>query len=114
MSFCKKVPQFLLDDALESGRGGFCNIVCTQPRRIAAIAVAERVAEERGETIGRSVGYSIRLESRRSRETRLLFCTTGILLRTLENDKDLSEGPVSHIVVDEVQPRACDKLFLRN
>jgi hypothetical protein len=44
-----QVPQFLLDEAVAAGRGGGCSIVCTQPRRIAAISVAERVASERGE-----------------------------------------------------------------
>ena len=49
LRFALQVPQFLLDDAVEAGRGGGCSIVCTQPRRIAAISVAERVANERGE-----------------------------------------------------------------
>lgn len=44
-----QVPQYLLEEATTSGRGGSCNIICTQPRRIAAISVAERVADERGE-----------------------------------------------------------------
>lgn len=44
-----QVPQFILDDMIESGHGGNCNIICTQPRRIAAISVAERVADERCE-----------------------------------------------------------------
>ena len=47
-----QVPQFLLDDP---GIGPSCKIVCTQPRRISAIAVAERIAEERGESIGGTV-----------------------------------------------------------
>lgn len=47
-----QVPQFLLDDP---GIGPGCKIVCTQPRRISAIAVAERIAEERGESIGGTV-----------------------------------------------------------
>ncbi len=51
----------------------------TQPRRISAVGVASRVAAERGEGIGDVVGYSVRLDSRTSRRTRLLFCTTGAL-----------------------------------
>lgn len=47
-----------------AGEGKGCRIMCTQPRRISAITVAERVAAERGEVIGDNVGYSIRLESR--------------------------------------------------
>lgn len=57
-----QVAQFLLDDALMSGNGSVCKIACTQPRRISAISVAERVASERNENCGVSVGYQIRLE----------------------------------------------------
>ena len=45
-----QVPQYLLEAAAEGGEGGQCNIICTQPRRIAAISVAERVANERGDS----------------------------------------------------------------
>ncbi len=62
-----QVPQFLLDAAVEAGQGGACNIVCTQPRRIAAISVAERVATERGEpapgAAGARVGCATTLHS---------------------------------------------------
>jgi HrpA-like RNA helicase len=105
-----QVPQFLLDDMIESERGASCYIICTQPRRISAVSVAERVADERGEKIGQSVGYQIRLESKKSSSTRLLFCTTGILLRRLQGDSKL-EG-VSHIVVDEIHERSIDSDFL--
>ena len=44
-----QVPQYILEAAVEGGSGGACSIVCTQPRRIAAMSVAERVAAERGE-----------------------------------------------------------------
>lgn len=60
-----QIPQFLLDDCCHSREP--CRIFCTQPRRLAAIAVAERVAAERGETVGGTVGYHIRLESRYGR-----------------------------------------------
>jgi hypothetical protein len=56
----KQVPQFILDDPEMGPR---CSIVCTQPRRISAIAVAERIADERCEEAGALVGYTIRLES---------------------------------------------------
>ena len=72
-----QVPQFILEDAIENGRGGFCNIICTQPRRISAVGLASRVACERSENVGKTVGYSVRLDSKQSRQTRLLFCTTG-------------------------------------
>ena len=66
-----------------------------------AIAVAERVAEERAAKVGEEVGYAIRLENRAGPSTRMLFCTTGILLRRLQSDPFM-DG-VSHIIVDEVR-----------
>lgn len=57
-----QVPQMILDDCYAKGKP--CRIFCTQPRRIAALTVAERVAAERGEKIGQTVGYQIRLESK--------------------------------------------------
>ncbi|CAH9121887.1 unnamed protein product [Cuscuta epithymum] len=103
-----QVPQFILDDMIESGCGGYCNIICTQPRRIAAISVAERVADERVESSLGShdslVGYQVRLDSARNDNTKLLFCTTGILLRMIAGNKDLSG--ISHIIVDEVHERS--------
>ncbi|KAK3925802.1 Putative ATP-dependent RNA helicase DHX57 [Frankliniella fusca] len=108
-----QVPQFLLDDWLlnhSMEKHKTCEIICTQPRRLSAIGVAERVAEERAEKIGGSVGYQIRLESKMSPQTRLLFCTTGILLRRFENDPELRS--VSHIVVDEVHERSEESDFL--
>ncbi|KAL3646166.1 hypothetical protein CASFOL_011346 [Castilleja foliolosa] len=76
-----QVPQFLLDHSW--GKGEVCKIVCTQPRRISATSVAERIASERGEDLGDSVGYKIRLESKGGRDSSLVFCTNGILLRVL-------------------------------
>ena len=67
------------------------------------MSVAERVAAERGESIGYTIGYTIRLDSKASRNTRMLFCTTGILLKRLEADKDLEN--VTHVFVDEVHER---------
>lgn len=78
-----QLPQFILEEEISSLRGADCNIICTQPRRISAISVAARISSERGESLGETVGYQIRLESKRSAQTRLLFCTTGVLLRQL-------------------------------
>ena len=86
------------------------SIICTQPRRISAISVAERVAAERGERVGDTVGYAIRGESRAGSSTRLLFCTTGILLRRLESDPTLAG--VTHVLVDEVHERSLESDFL--
>ena len=109
-----QVPQFLLEAMTRAGQGGVTNIICTQPRRIAAISVAERVAAERGEPPpgkgGGRVGYHVRLDAARTRATRLLFCTTGILLRRLVGDADLAG--VSHVVVDEVHERTLQGDFL--
>ena len=57
-----QVPQMILDDSQAQKRP--CRIFCTQPRRLSALSVAERVAAERGEKIGETVGYQIRLESK--------------------------------------------------
>lgn len=99
-------PQYLLEEALLGGFGGVdsVQILCTQPRRVAATSVAERVAEEMCEsTIGKMVGYQIRMEAKRSAQTRLLFCTTGIVLRRLQEDSNLKG--VTHVIVDEVHER---------
>ncbi|KAJ1491956.1 P-loop containing nucleoside triphosphate hydrolase protein [Baffinella frigidus] len=105
-----QVPQFILDAADLAGQGDACSIVCTQPRRISAISVSERVASERCEPVGSTVGYQIRLESRRSDATRLLFCTTGVLLRRLVADPALKG--VSHVIVDEIHERGINEDFL--
>jgi ATP-dependent RNA helicase DHX29 len=101
---CLEVPQFILTQALEEQRGSKVSIICTQPRRVAATSVAERVSEELAEnSIGGVVGYQIRLEAKRSNATKLLFCTTGVVLRRLAADPVLSG--VTHVVVDEVHER---------
>ena len=95
-----QVPQLVLDDKILKGQGAITNIVVTQPRRISAIGVSERIADERTERVGETCGYSIKLEKKISSKTRLLLCTTGVLLRRLQCDPDLAS--VSHIFVDEV------------
>ena len=105
-----QVPQLVLDDMIGRGEGARCSMVVTQPRRISAIGVASRVAEERCERVGDTVGYSIRGESRRSAKTRILLCTTGVLLRRLQCDADL--GTLSHVFVDEVHERDLSTDFL--
>ena len=99
--FSNYIPPFfflVIDDMIQNNVGADANIIVTQPRRISAIGVSERIAAERCEQIGKTVGYSIRLESRRSAKTRLLLCTTGVLLRRLQVDPDLSS--VSHGKLD--------------
>lgn len=101
-----QVTQFILDDHIMRGKGSTCHIVCTQPRRISAISVADRVAAERAELCGRgnSTGYQIRLESQLPRKQgSILYCTTGIVLQWLQSDQRL--GDVSHVVLDEIHER---------
>ena len=97
-----QVGQYILEDA--NKRQQPCRVVCTQPRRISAISVAERVAYERGEQIGQTVGYQIRLESKVSPKTALLYCTNGVLLRLLmTGHKALAN--VTHVIMDEIHER---------
>ncbi|KAL6729416.1 hypothetical protein Aduo_000470 [Ancylostoma duodenale] len=96
-----QVPQFLLEDAYEHQQP--LRIVCTQPRRLPAIAVASRVARERGESLGSTVGYHIRLEQRTSPQTVLTYCTSGVLLRMLTQDDAARD--ISHIILDEIHER---------
>ncbi|EDW62832.1 putative ATP-dependent RNA helicase DHX57 [Drosophila virilis] len=112
-----QVPQFILDNWFFRATQlppksdlPHVEILCTQPRRLSAIGVAERVAAERLDRIGQLVGYQIRLENKISPSTRLSFCTTGILLRRLASDPLLSN--VSHVIVDEVHERSQDSDFL--
>ena len=109
-----QVPAFVLERELSGGRP--CKIYCTQPRRISAISLARRVSEELGERKGdvgtfRSiVGFSIRLESNFTPETRLVYATTGIVMRMLEGSDDL--GDITHLILDEVHERTIDSDFL--
>ena len=105
-----QVPQLILDERIDHDLGAATNIICTQPRRVAATSVASRVAQERAESLGNTFGYQIRLESCKSSSTRCLFSTTGILLRRLQEDPLLSG--VSHIVLDEVHERSLETDFL--
>ncbi|KNE91270.1 hypothetical protein PSTG_15294 [Puccinia striiformis f. sp. tritici PST-78] len=105
-----QLPQFILESECEAGRGSLVNIICTQPRRVSAIGVATRVASERLENIDEKdgvVGYVIRGEKRSGRHTKLLFATSGVLLRRLAtSDPDLLG--ISHLFVDEVHERSME------
>jgi HrpA-like RNA helicase len=52
-----QLPQYILESEIEAARGAVCSIICTQPRRISAMSVSERVAAERGEKLGESVSF---------------------------------------------------------
>lgn len=104
-----QIAQYILDDYISSGQGGYANIYVTQPRRISAISVAERVARERCESLGETVGYSVRFESVFPRPYgSILFCTVGVLLRKLE----AGLRGISHIIVDEIHERDVNSDFL--
>ncbi|XP_014675419.1 PREDICTED: ATP-dependent RNA helicase A-like [Priapulus caudatus] len=104
-----QVPQFILDAYIESNQGAHCNIIVTQPRRISAITVCERVADERSEHVGITAGYSVRFDTAFPRPYGgIMFCTVGTLLRKLENGL----RGVSHVIIDEIHERDLNTDFL--
>ncbi|KAJ7706044.1 P-loop containing nucleoside triphosphate hydrolase protein [Mycena rosella] len=116
-----QVPAFILEDQLTRGKP--CKIYCTEPRRISAISLAQRVSRELGDaesavgTPASLVGYSIRLESNTSRNTRLAFVTNGIALRMLEGGsgqggQGTAFDEITHIIIDEVHERTIESDFL--
>uniref|UniRef100_A0A9J8DLM0 RNA helicase n=1 Tax=Cyprinus carpio carpio TaxID=630221 RepID=A0A9J8DLM0_CYPCA len=100
-----RIPRFLLEGHVRRGEGAECNILVTQPRRISAVSVAHRVAQEMGPALRHCVGYQVRLESRPPERSggALLFLTVGVLLRKLQSNPGL-QG-ISHVIVDEVHER---------
>jgi ATP-dependent RNA helicase DHX57 len=111
--------QFVLDDLIQRQLGAVANIICTQPRRISALGLADRVADERCSQVGDEIGYTIRGESKQKPGvTKITFVTTGVLLRRLQtsgggaDDVIAALADVSHVVVDEVHERSLDTDFL--
>lgn len=104
-----QIPQFILDQHAAADK--YVNIIVTQPRRLAAKAVAERVCMERNWQLGGLVGYKVGLEdAKASKDTRLLYVTTGVLIKMLINKKSMAE--YTHIILDEVHERDKDMDFL--
>ncbi|XP_056647810.1 dosage compensation regulator isoform X1 [Diorhabda sublineata] len=104
-----QVCQFILEDYVMSGQGAWANICVTQPRRISAVSVSERVANERCEDLGLSIGYSVRFESSLPKPYgSVMFCTVGVLLKKLENGL----RGVSHVIVDEIHERDVNSDFI--
>ncbi|KAG6191777.1 hypothetical protein E4U27_004212 [Claviceps purpurea] len=95
-----QLTQFLY----EEGYGRVGMIGCTQPRRVAAMSVAKRVAEEMDVELGTICGYAIRFEDHTSKETVIKYLTEGILLRESLNEPDLDR--YSCIIMDEAHERA--------
>ncbi|KAI9704578.1 MAG: hypothetical protein M1820_005491 [Bogoriella megaspora] len=109
-----QLPAYLLEHQLSQGKD--CKIYCTQPRRISAISLAQRVSEELGEyrndcgTSRSLVGYAIRLESQTTPSTRLIYATVGIVLRMFESASGIQD--ITHLIIDEVHERSIDTDFL--
>lgn len=104
-----QITQFLYDAGYSSSGKV---IACTQPRRLAAISIARRVAYEmHAGKVGKLVGYSVRFEDRTSEDTKIKYMTDGLLLREIISDPDLSAYSV--IMLDEAHERtvATDVLF---
>ncbi|KAJ2329468.1 DEAH-box ATP-dependent RNA helicase prp43, partial [Coemansia sp. RSA 2681] len=96
-----QIPQYMVFDMLPHVEGKM--IACTQPRRVAATSVAQRVADELDVKLGQEVGYSIRFEDCTSAKTVLKYCTDGMLLREAMSDNLLSR--YSAIILDEAHER---------
>ncbi|PIK63009.1 putative ATP-dependent RNA helicase DHX35-like [Apostichopus japonicus] len=97
-----QIPQYLLEAGW--GNKGFV-IGITQPRRVAAVTVAQRIAEERGSILGQEIGYAIRFENFTNAEsTRIKFMTDGYLVQELMRDPLLLKYSV--IVLDEAHERS--------
>ena len=103
-----QIPQYLHEAGFTKGGK---KVGCTQPRRVAAMSVAARVAEEMGVKLGNEVGYSIRFEDCTSERTILKYMTDGMLLREFLSEPDLASYSV--IIVDEAHERTLhtDVLF---
>ena len=96
-----QIPQFVLYDDLPQLRGKM--VACTQPRRVAAMSVAERVSQEMDVELGEEVGYSIRFEDKTSPKTVLKYMTDGMLLREAMTDHNLTR--YSCLILDEAHER---------
>jgi ATP-dependent helicase HrpA len=95
---------------LAAGRGAAGRIACTQPRRVAALSVSRRVAEEMGATWGREVGCKVRFSDRTTPATRIKFLTDGMLLAEAQGDPLLRDYDT--IIVDEAHERSLNIDFL--
>jgi pre-mRNA-splicing factor ATP-dependent RNA helicase DHX15/PRP43 len=101
-----QIPQFLVNAGyapLDPATGQAMMVACTQPRRVAAMSIAKRVAEEMDVSLGQHVGYTIRFDDLTDQSTRLKFMTDGMLLREAMTDPTL--GRYKCIVLDEAHER---------
>ncbi|KAJ9483924.1 hypothetical protein VN97_g9468 [Penicillium thymicola] len=109
-----QIPSFILEHEMIQGRP--CKVYVTEPRRISAISLARRVSEELGESkndVGTNrslIGFAVRLESKFTQSTPLIYATTGVVVRMLERPDDFQD--ITHVVLDEVHERTIDSDFL--
>ncbi len=101
-----QIPKF----CIEAGRGIEGKIGCTQPRRIAAMTVSARIAEEMGEPLGTSVGYKIRFQDKSTPNAFLKVMTDGILLAETQGDPFLNEYDT--LIIDEAHERSLNIDFI--
>lgn len=95
-----QLPQFLIQAGYTKNNQ---KIICTQPRRVAAISIASKVSKELGYPLGHEVGYSVRFEDYTSSKTILKYVTEGILLREITANPTLSS--YSAVMIDEAHER---------
>ncbi|EAR92519.2 nucleic acid helicase, putative (macronuclear) [Tetrahymena thermophila SB210] len=100
-----QIPKFIACDDTST------KIIVTQPRRVAAIALAERVSQELKSNLGQRVGYQIGQDSNFNRNTQILYVTIGIFLQKLINDPDQFLREYTHIILDEVHERGIESDF---
>ena len=100
-----QIPQFLLE------AGYYGGIVCTQPRRVAAMSIAKRVSQEMEVELGKQVGYTVRFDDKTSNDTLIKYATDGLLLKEATTDHTLKKYQI--IIIDEAHERtlATDILF---
>ena len=100
-----QIPQFLLE------AGYYGGIVCTQPRRVAAMSIAKRVSQEMEVELGKQVGYTVRFDDKTSSDTLIKYATDGLLLKEATTDHTLKKYQI--IIIDEAHERtlATDILF---
>jgi len=100
-----QIPQFLLD------AGYYGGIVCTQPRRVAAMSIAKRVSQEMEVELGEQVGYTVRFDDKTSKNTLIKYVTDGLLLKEATTDHTLKKYQI--IIIDEAHERtlSTDILF---
>ncbi|VDL74592.1 unnamed protein product [Nippostrongylus brasiliensis] len=104
-----QVVQYLQESFILRGQGAEFNAFVSQPRRISAISLAERVAAEKGEELGESIGYGVRFDGVSPRPYgAVLFCTVGVLLRKMESGL----RGISHIIIDEIHERDINTDFI--